>query len=180
MNLNEYQKAAARTIACDGYNTTIDHALFGLCAESAECLEVWSRYWRSIADKEVAALDMHLVKEFGDVYWMIAEFCTANKWDLADVAAMDPTEDTVEVFNGMLINIGELLGMYQKLLQGHFYTADDAKEHIRNILFCLDACIRNVGHTPEEVMETNIRKLEDRYPDGFSVERSTNRADGDI
>jgi NTP pyrophosphatase (non-canonical NTP hydrolase) len=37
-----------------------------------------------------------------------------------------------------------------------------------------------LGFTPHEVMNENIKKLEQRYPNGFEVIRSEVRADGDI
>jgi hypothetical protein len=39
----------------------------------------------------------------------------------------------------------------------------------------------NESHiTLEEVLITNIEKLKKRYPEGFSVEKSINRQEGDI
>jgi len=37
-----------------------------------------------------------------------------------------------------------------------------------------------LGFTPEEVMQENIKKLEQRYPNGFEVVRSEIRKEGDI
>ena len=37
-----------------------------------------------------------------------------------------------------------------------------------------------LGFTPEEVMQENIKKLEQRYPNGFEVVRSELRKEGDI
>lgn len=37
-----------------------------------------------------------------------------------------------------------------------------------------------LGFTPEEVMQENIKKLEQRYPNGFEVVRSEVRKEGDI
>ena len=38
----------------------------------------------------------------------------------------------------------------------------------------------SLGYTPSEIIEENINKLEKRYPNGFEIIRSENRADGDI
>ena len=37
-----------------------------------------------------------------------------------------------------------------------------------------------LGYEPSEVIEENIKKLEKRYPNGFEIIRSENRAEGDI
>jgi NTP pyrophosphatase (non-canonical NTP hydrolase) len=41
------------------------------------------------------------------------------------------------------------------------------------------ACLA-VGSSPEEILRMNVEKLEARYPNGFEVVRSENRAEGDI
>ena len=38
----------------------------------------------------------------------------------------------------------------------------------------------SLGYSPSQVIEENIKKLEKRYPNGFEVFRSENRAEGDI
>lgn len=47
------------------------------------------------------------------------------------------------------------------------------------IFYWIDACI-SLGINPAEVIEENMKKLEARYPNGFTVDRSENRVQGDI
>ena len=42
-----------------------------------------------------------------------------------------------------------------------------------------EACTA-MGWTLEDIAKTNISKLNDRYPDGFSADRSLHRKEGDI
>lgn len=37
-----------------------------------------------------------------------------------------------------------------------------------------------LGFTLEEIMEANIEKLKERFPDGFTVDNDINRKHGDI
>lgn len=82
MNMNEYQKAAARTI-----NKRLDwpqkamHALHGM---SGEVGEIHSIYQKGYQGHEIDT--DHVKKELGDLLWFIAEYCTALGWTLEDVA----------------------------------------------------------------------------------------------
>lgn len=81
MTGNEYQQLAARTI-----NTLLsvdcqeDHALLGMVGEIGEIHSIYQKaYQGHNVDPE------HLKKEVGDLLWFIAEYCTANGWQLEDV-----------------------------------------------------------------------------------------------
>ena len=110
MQMNEYQKAAARSINPALYpEQVLHHALHGLTSEVGEIHGLFQKNFQG------HPLDPdHLKKETGDALWMIAEICTAMRWTLEDVA------------------------------------------------------------------QTNIDKLLARFPNGFEVDKSLNRKEGDI
>lgn len=82
MNMNEYQQAAARTIRKDLYPEQQGmHALHGIVGEIGE---IHSIYQKSYQGHEIDR--NHLKKEFGDLLWFIAEYCTAMGWTLEEVA----------------------------------------------------------------------------------------------
>lgn len=85
MNLNEYQQLAARTMnkELNPYKTTL-HALHGLSAEVGELHGIFQKYYQGHKIEEE-----HLMKECGDILWMLAEFCTANEWDLDYIASLN-------------------------------------------------------------------------------------------
>ena len=61
---------------------------------------------------------------------------------------------------------------------------EDAQYHMKRELgdimwYITQACIA-LGISLEDVLSTNIQKLEARYPDGFEAFRSENRKEGDI
>jgi NTP pyrophosphatase (non-canonical NTP hydrolase) len=82
MHMNEYQKAAARSIN-PALNTeqVLHHALHGLASEVGELHGLFQKAFQG------HPLDpAHMKKETGDALWMIAEVCTAMGWTLEDVA----------------------------------------------------------------------------------------------
>lgn len=85
MTLNEYQKLAARTIN-NGLKPREQelHALHGMSAEVGEIHSIFQKFYQGhpIDDGE-------LIKEMGDLCWMIAELCTVEGWNLDDVCKIN-------------------------------------------------------------------------------------------
>lgn len=85
MTMNEYQDLAARTIRKDLTLTQArQHSLFGLCAEVGELLAIFQK---ELQGHEIN--EDHLIKEGGDVLWMLAEFFSTYRIDLDDVATIN-------------------------------------------------------------------------------------------
>ena len=85
MELNEYQRLAARTIRTDlPQSIILDHALHGLSAEVGELHGIFQKYYQGHEFSQE-----HLMKELGDIMWMLAEYCTANGWSLEEIAQMN-------------------------------------------------------------------------------------------
>jgi NTP pyrophosphatase (non-canonical NTP hydrolase) len=85
MTLNEYQLLAQRTMNLAlSHEETSRHALHGMCAEVGEIHGLYQKFYQG---HEMDA--EHVMKEVGDLLWMIAEFCTVNGWKLGDVAQMN-------------------------------------------------------------------------------------------
>ena len=81
---------------------------------------------------------------------------------------------------GMVSEIGELNGIYQKVYQGHKLDEKHLKKECGDLLwFVAEYCTAN-GWELEEIMKMNIEKLKARFPDGFEVARSLHRVAGDI
>ncbi len=85
MTGNEYQRLASRTInqALTTHGQR-QHALFGMASEVGELLGL---YQKSYQGHEL--IEEHEQKEVGDILWMIAEYCTANDWNLDDIMQMN-------------------------------------------------------------------------------------------
>ena len=82
MNMNEYQKLAARTMNVElTRDATVRHALHGMCGEIGELHSLYQkRYQGHEFSRE------HAMKELGDLLWFIAEYCTACDFALEEVA----------------------------------------------------------------------------------------------
>lgn len=81
MLANEYQKLAARTI---NYNITKrarrKHALHGMVGEIGELHSIYQKGYQGHPFEPE-----HVKKELGDLLWFIAEYCTANNWELEEI-----------------------------------------------------------------------------------------------
>ena len=85
MNLAQYQKLAARTINKElAQLQLLWHSLFGMASEVGEIHGLYQKeYQGHKTDPE------HLKKELGDLLWFVAEFATANGWNLDEIAQMN-------------------------------------------------------------------------------------------
>jgi len=86
---------------------------------------------------------------------------------------------------GMLAESGEFAEVVKKkLFQADTNFTEEEIFHMKrelgDVLWYWTQGCTALGFTPDEVMDENIRKLEQRYPNGFEVVRSEVRADGDI
>lgn len=83
MNINTYQKLAARTINKELADHEIRrHALFGMCSELGEVHSLYQREYQgdTFDDEEV-------VKELGDLMWFVAELATSLGASLDDICS---------------------------------------------------------------------------------------------
>lgn len=90
------------------------------------------------------------------------------------------SEIETHALHGMVAEIGELHGLYQKVYQGH--QADDVhlKKELGDLLWFIAEYCTACDWSLAEVAQMNIDKLKRRYPDGFDAEHSLHRQEGDI
>jgi len=71
---------------------------------------------------------------------------------------------------------GELQGVVKKeVFHGHPQDAYKILDESGDLLYYLDWLLDTYGWTIENAMNGNVAKLKERYPEGFSSERSMNR-----
>ena len=97
---------------------------------------------------------------------------------------LTPWGATQHALFGMASEVGELHGIYQKKIQHDTYFKEEDYEHMKKevgdiLWFVAEFCTVNDWDL-EDIMQMNIDKLKARYPDGFSVEKSLHRKEGDI
>ena len=86
MTGNEYQKLAARTIPSTySYHDQEYHSLHGMVSEIGELHGIYQKRYQGHKPS-----DWHHVQlELGDLLWFIAEYCTANNWNLETIMQMN-------------------------------------------------------------------------------------------
>ena len=86
--------------------------------------------------------------------------------------------------HGMLMNgalglcgeAGEVADLVKKsVFQGHELDVEKVREELGDVAWYLAVASHAIGLTLDQVFQANIEKLKQRYPDGFSKERSVNR-----
>lgn len=81
---------------------------------------------------------------------------------------------------GLTSEAGEVAGILQKRYQGHKVDANHLVKELGDCLWMILEACDALGVSMESVMDINIRKLEKRYPEGFSAEKSLHRKEGDV
>lgn len=82
--------------------------------------------------------------------------------------------------HGMVSEVGELNGIYQKYYQGHHAELGHVQKELGDLLWFIAEYCTVMHWNLEDIMQMNIDKLRARFPEGFEEERSLNRAEGDI
>lgn len=75
---------------------------------------------------------------------------------------------------------GECIDMVKKMLfQGHELDHHELAKELGDVAWYLAVTAHAIGYDLETVLEMNIEKLRNRYPDGFDADRSLHREEGD-
>lgn len=76
---------------------------------------------------------------------------------------------------------GELADILKKhIFHEHPFDREHCIRECGDVLYYLTLIAESLGATIEEVAIKNCQKRLERYPDGFSVNKSLNRKEGDI
>jgi NTP pyrophosphatase (non-canonical NTP hydrolase) len=107
----------------------------------------------------------------------------SDSLDVIDGFGVSP-ERVLTAAIGISAEGGEFAEIVKKCIFQGKPMDDDAQYHMKRELgdimwYIAQACIA-LGISLEDVLDTNIQKLEARYPDGFEAFRSEHRKEGDI
>ena len=81
---------------------------------------------------------------------------------------------------GMVGEIGEINSIYQKVYQGHEFDEEHVKKERGDLLWFIAEYCTAWGWNLDDICQMNIDKLRARFPNGFEVDKSIHRAEGDI
>lgn len=86
----------------------------------------------------------------------------------------------MHALHGMVGEIGEIHSIYQKVYQGHECEDLHIKKELGDLLWFIAEYCTARGWNLDDVMELNIEKLKARFPEGFEIDKSLHRKEGDI
>ena len=109
---------------------------------------------------------------------------TGNEYQKLAMVTLNPALDKKDVLingvMGLCGEAGEAIDMVKKhLAQGHELDRAKLAKELGDIAWCLAETATAIGYELDDILQMNIDKLKKRYPEGFSAERSVNRAAGD-
>lgn len=81
---------------------------------------------------------------------------------------------------GMVSEVGEIYGIFQKTYQGHGFDSNHVRKELGDLLWFIAEYCTVMDWNLGDVMQENIDKLKQRYPDGFGEGLSLNRDPEDI
>lgn len=104
---------------------------------------------------------------------------TAAKTAREDYDFDDPRHARIAIASmGLAGETGELVDMLKKWVgHGHELNLDEVEKELGDILWYIAEIATTLDLRLADIAEKNEAKLSARYPDGFSVEKSVNRAD---
>ena len=109
---------------------------------------------------------------------------TGDEYQRLAARTINPNNSTVEnLLHGILgisAEAGEFLGLFQKLYQGHEIDSEHAGKELGDILWTIAEVCTCLGWSMDDIMALNIKKLQERYPNGFETEKSIHRKEGDV
>lgn len=82
---------------------------------------------------------------------------------------------------GLCGESGECADMVKKsVFQGHRLDREHLAKELGDVAWYLAVSAHAIDYDLERVLQMNIDKLRQRYPDGFDAERSLHRQEGDV
>ncbi|NUO64045.1 MAG: nucleoside triphosphate pyrophosphohydrolase family protein [Gemmatimonadaceae bacterium] len=92
--------------------------------------------------------------------------------------ALSADDRLLDAAAGLAEEAGEVLARVRKhRFQQRALDRESIVTELGDALWCLAMVASSLGVTLDEVAERNLAKLRQRYPDGFSAERSRERRD---
>jgi len=89
---------------------------------------------------------------------------------------LDKEKKLINAALGLGGESGEVQDVIKKhLAQGHALNVEKIVDEAGDVLWYLAELAEVLGTTLDEIAAHNIKKLTQRYPEGFSTERSVNR-----
>lgn len=108
-----------------------------------------------------------------------------NEYQKQAMATLNPALNRKDVLINSVMGLcgesGEAIDIVKKwLAQGHALDKNHLAKELGDIAWYLAEAATALDLSLEEILQANIDKLKERYPDGFDTERSMIRLSGDL
>ena len=105
---------------------------------------------------------------------------TINEYQRLAMRTLNPALSRQDVLlngvMGLCGESGEVIDLVKKHLhQGHLMDRENMIRELGDVAWYLAEAATALGMPLEDILRANLEKLERRYPDGFSAERSVGR-----
>ena len=110
---------------------------------------------------------------------------TLNEYQQRAMATLNPNLKDRDVLINSVMGLcgesGEAIDIVKKwLAQGHLLDKAHLASELGDVAWYLAEAATALGLDLEDILQANLDKLERRYPEGFSTEKSVSREKGDI
>ena len=110
---------------------------------------------------------------------------TINEYQILAMTTLNPELTKKEVLINSVMGLcgesGEAIDIVKKwMAHGHELDKDHLAKALGDIAWYLAEAATALDMALEEILQANIEKLKNRYPEGFSCERSRTRLKGDL
>ena len=110
---------------------------------------------------------------------------TINEYQQRAMATLNPDLKDRDVLVNSVMGLcgesGEAIDIVKKwLAQGHPLDKTHLASELGDVAWYLAEAATALGLDLEDILQANLDKLERRYPEGFSTEKSVSREKGDI
>lgn len=110
---------------------------------------------------------------------------TVNEYQRQAMATLNPALDKKDVLINSVMGLcgeaGEAIDIVKKwLAQGHELDKERLARELGDVAWYLAEAAAALDMPLEQILQGNLDKLKDRYPEGFSTERSRERVKTDL
>lgn len=99
----------------------------------------------------------------------------------AQIDKLSPDDLLLNGALGLCGESGEVADMVKKnFFQGHDLDREHLAKELGDVAWYLAVAAFAIGYPLDLVLQKNVDKLKERYPDGFDAERSRHRKEGDV
>ena len=108
-----------------------------------------------------------------------------NEYQKEAMATLNPALNQKDVLINSVMGLcgesGEAIDLVKKwLMQGHELDKEHLIKELGDVAWYLAVTAHAIGYDLETVLQMNVDKLRNRYPNGFEKERSLHRQEGDV